>query len=47
VDKDHATVSRETPSISGLLKEIERVRLRIEKKEEEYHSISGKKKKTQ
>jgi len=46
VDKNHATVSRETASISGFLKEIERLRLRIEKKEEEYHSISGKKKTT-
>ena len=46
VDKDHATVSRETPSISGFLKEIERVRQKIEKKEKEYHSISAKKKGT-
>lgn len=44
VDKDHATVSRETASISGFLKEIERVRVKIETKEEEYHSISTKKK---
>lgn len=44
VDKNHATVSRETASIKGFLKEIERVRMRIEQKEKEYHSISGKKK---
>jgi hypothetical protein len=42
VDKDNTTLSRETPSISGFLKEIERIRLRIELKEKEYHSISGK-----
>ena len=43
VDKDQATVSRETASISGFLKEIERVRVKIETKEKEYKVISTKK----
>ncbi len=44
VDKNHATVSRDTPSIKGFLSEIERLRLRIEQKEKEYRSIGTKKK---
>jgi hypothetical protein len=46
VDKGHQTVSRDTASINGFLKEIERVRERIELKEKEYRSISTKKKAT-
>ena len=43
VDKKQATVGPETASISGFLKEIERVRVRIDAKEKEYHSIGAKK----
>jgi hypothetical protein len=42
VDRNHATVSRDTPSIRDNLKEIEALRTRIELKEKEYHSIGGK-----
>jgi hypothetical protein len=42
VDKNHATVSRETHSIREILKEIEGLRGRIELKEKEYHAIGGK-----
>ena len=42
VDKNHATVSRETPSIREVLNEIEGLRGRIEAKEKEYHAIGGK-----
>ena len=42
VDAKHTTVSRDTPSIRDTLKEIEDLRLRIEQKEKEYHSIGGK-----
>jgi ribosomal protein L11 len=42
VDKDQATVSRDTPSIRAILKEIEQVRERNEQKEKEYRSIGGK-----
>jgi hypothetical protein len=44
VEKDHATVSRETPSIRAFLKKIEALRVRIDLKEKEYHAISAKKK---
>jgi hypothetical protein len=43
VDRNHATVSRDTPSIRNMLKEIEELRARNELKEKEYHSISVKK----
>lgn len=42
VDANHATVSRETPAIRDILKDIEELRARIERKEKEYHSIGGK-----
>jgi hypothetical protein len=41
VDRDHATVSRETPSIRAVLKQIKGLRARNELKEKEYHAISG------
>ncbi|MGA2378531.1 MAG: hypothetical protein ABSG85_04425 [Spirochaetia bacterium] len=44
VDRNHATVSRETPSIRHILKEIEGLRARIELKEKEYHAIGRGKK---
>jgi hypothetical protein len=42
VEMNHATVSRETPSIRDMLKEIEGLRDKIEAKEKEYRSIGGK-----
>jgi hypothetical protein len=42
VDKNHATVSRDTPSIRDILKEIEALRAQNDLKEKEYHSIGGK-----
>jgi hypothetical protein len=42
VEKDGTSVSRDTPLISDMLKEIEGLRARIEQKEKEYHSIGGK-----
>jgi hypothetical protein len=44
VEKDHATVSRETPSIRTFLKKIEELRVRIGVKEKEYRAISSRKK---
>jgi secreted PhoX family phosphatase len=44
VEKDHATVSRETPSIRAFLKKIEALRVRIDLKEKEYRSINAKRK---
>lgn len=41
VDKNHTTVSRETPSIREILMEIEGLRDSIELKEKEYHGIGG------
>jgi len=46
VDKNHATVSRETPSIRRILNEIEELRTRKELKEKEYRAIGGRGKKT-
>jgi hypothetical protein len=43
VVKDHATVSRATPSIDAMLKKIKGLRARNESREKEYHSIAGKK----
>ena len=42
VDKNHATVSRDTPAIRDNLKAIEDLRAMIEVKEREYQSIGGK-----
>lgn len=42
VDMNHATVSRDTLSIKGILDEIKGLRSRIELKEKEYRSIGGK-----
>jgi two-component SAPR family response regulator len=42
VEKNGNSVSRDTPLISDMLKEIEGLRARIELKEKEYHSIGGK-----
>jgi hypothetical protein len=42
VEKNGASVSRDTPLISDMLTEIEGLRTRIELKEKEYHSIGGK-----
>ena len=42
VEKKGESVSRDTPLISDMLKEIEGLRTRIEAKEKEYHSIGGK-----
>jgi hypothetical protein len=42
VEKNDASVSKDTPLISNMLKEIEGLRTRIEAKEKEYHSIGGK-----
>ena len=42
VEKNGASVSKDTPLISDMLKEIESLRARIEAKEKEYHSIGGK-----
>ena len=42
VEKQGASVSKDTPLISDMLKEIEGLRTRIEAKEKEYHSIGGK-----
>ena len=42
VEKNGASVSKDTPLISDMLKEIEGLRTRIEAKEKEYHSIGGK-----
>jgi two-component SAPR family response regulator len=41
VEKNGASVSKDTPLISDMLKEIEGLRTRIEGKEKEYHSIGG------
>jgi hypothetical protein len=46
VEKNHVTVSRETPSIHNMLKRIEGLRLRNALKVKEYHSINGKKERT-
>jgi two-component SAPR family response regulator len=42
VEKNGTSVSRDTPLISDMLKEIEDLRAKIEVKEKEYHSIGGK-----
>jgi len=42
VEANHATVSRDTPAIRDMLKEIEDLRTRIEQKEKEYKAIGGK-----
>jgi hypothetical protein len=42
VEKNGTSVSRDTPLINDMLKEIEGLRARIELKEKEYHSIGGK-----
>jgi hypothetical protein len=39
VDKNHATVSRDTPSIRDILKEIEGLREQNDVKEKEYQAI--------
>jgi hypothetical protein len=44
VEGNQATISREAPSIRDFLKEIEGLRGRIDLKEREYQSISGKSK---
>jgi hypothetical protein len=44
VDGNHATVSRETPSIRDILKTIEGIRTRSDLKEKEYHSVNEKRK---
>jgi|WetSurMetagenome_2_1015567.scaffolds.fasta_scaffold1177568_1 hypothetical protein len=42
VDRNQATVSRDTPLVRGMLDEIEALRARIEAKEKEYRAIGGK-----
>ena len=42
VEKNGASVSKDSPLISDMLKEIEGLRARIEAKEAEYKSIGGK-----
>ena len=42
VEKKSDSVSKDTPLISDMLKEIEGLRTRIEAKEKEYRSIGGK-----
>ena len=42
VEKNGTAVSRDTPLISDMLKEIEGLRAKIGLKEKEYHSIGGK-----
>ena len=42
VDRNQAAVSRDSPLVQGMLKEIEGLRGRIEVKEKEYRSIGGK-----
>jgi len=42
VEKKGSSVSKDSPLISDMLKEIEGLRTRIEAKEKEYHSIGGK-----
>jgi hypothetical protein len=41
VDANHATVSRDSPSIRDTIEEIKGLRAKIEQKEKEYHSIGG------
>lgn len=41
-DKDQTSVSRDAAPFSGLLKEIEELREKIEKKEKEFRDIGGK-----
>ncbi len=43
-DRTRASVGRDDPLIRDILKEIEGVRVEIDLKEEEYHSIGGTKK---
>jgi len=42
VEKKGSSVSKDSPLISDMLKEIEGLRARIEAKEKEYHAIGGK-----
>jgi hypothetical protein len=42
VDGNHATVSRESPLIQGILKEIAGLRAEADLKDKEYQSIGGK-----
>jgi hypothetical protein len=42
VDKNQAAVSRDTEPFNGIIKEIEGLREKIEKKEKEFHAIGGK-----
>jgi hypothetical protein len=42
VDRNHASVSRSTPSIRDLLKKIEGLRAQNSRMEKKYHSINGK-----
>ena len=42
VEKNGTSVSRDTPLVSDMLKEIEGLRAKIDLKEKEYHSIGGK-----
>jgi hypothetical protein len=44
VESNHATVSRDSPSISEILKKIESVRAQRDLKEKEYQSLNGKRK---
>jgi hypothetical protein len=44
VDGNHAAVSRDSPPIRDILKEIEGLRAENDRKEKEYHSIGGTKK---
>jgi hypothetical protein len=46
VDRNHATVSRETPSVRRILDEVRELHARKEIKEKEYRSIGGKGKTT-
>jgi len=41
VEENQATVGRDNPKVSGLLKEIEGVRASIEAKEKEYAAVGG------
>ena len=42
VEANQETVSRESPSINSMLRDIEDLRAKIEQKEAEYRSIGGK-----
>ena len=42
MDRNQATVGKDSPAIKGILDEIEALRTQIEQKEKDYRSIGGK-----